>query len=245
MQLHTCKDTCSLILHCIIQQRCSLVTSATLSKNTHFYNASRSCLQSTSWGYLYRGAEEEIAALSSIRTQNWVTHTTSLSLLLLPSVLVPLLCYSFMSLQPGLPSFSRSCLLLFTPLCHCCSVSSAPFPSICSSFSPLLSGCVYLTLLLFRGFMPFTWEPLNPSLRALSSRCAYLTVMWAFVLRVEVNGPGGGARRPQSANRQLSSQMLLSVCSFPPSLRLPYCVGSIMTPLSVSSCEPVYPCKQR
>lgn len=69
-----------------------------------------------------------------------------------------------MSLQPGLPSFSRSCLLLFTPLCHCCSVSSAPFPSICSSFSPLWLCLSYpLVVPWIHAFHVGTFESISQS----------------------------------------------------------------------------------
>lgn len=85
---------------------------------------------------------------SGHRTESHIPH---LSLFLLPcfvsvshKTLAPLLCYSFTSLQPGLPSLWRSRLLLFPPLCHCCSVSFTPFPflcaeSICSSLDSLSS----------------------------------------------------------------------------------------------------------
>lgn len=124
---------------------------------------------------------------SGHRTESHIPHlslpVSLLCCLFLPQKLAPLLCYSFTSLQPILPSLRRSCLLLFPPLCHGCLVSFTLLPflcveSICSSLvslsfslSPFLSGCVffYLTLLFFCGFMPFTWEPFYPSLRALSS----------------------------------------------------------------------------
>lgn len=57
------------------------------------------------------------------------------------------------------------------PLCRVhLLLSCLPFLSS-SPLSPFLSGCVffYLTLLFCRGFMPFTWEPFYPFLRALSS----------------------------------------------------------------------------
>ena len=142
-----------------------------------------------------------------------------------------------------------------SPLCGVHLVlSGLPLPLLLTpSSSPLLSGCFcfvfflsYLALLLFRGFMPFTWEPFYPSLRAL--RSAVPTYSCLSVCAVSGSEwTGGGARRQEWANSQLSSQMLLSVL---PVLFLVPLSSSLSASLhhdlpSVSPCKPLYPCKQR
>lgn len=192
-------------------------------------------LTSLSLWWCWEKADREAAVLSSIRTQNWVTHTTSLSscfplcCLRLPQTLAPLLCYSFTSLQPILPSLWRWCLLLFPPLCHCCSVSFTPSPllcaeSICSSLVSLPSPpppFFLSSLVVSSSISPSSSSPVDSCLSR-GNLYIHPSELWAPLCLPSclsvcaVSGSewtGGGARRQEWANRQLSSQMLLSVLS--------------------------------
>lgn len=202
---------------------------------------------------------------SSIRTQNWVTRTTSfssycpLSCLLLPQVLTPLLCSSSLLLLHVASSHSsipHVCFLSPTsPLC----VTAARWAShrFLSRAHLLLSRS---TLFLF--FPPSGWcFPLS---------CPPL-LLWIYAFHVgtslfchlhaplclpsclcgcAVSGSrrtGEGARRQEWANRQLSSQMLLSALPalFPFPLSRFFSASLRHDLLSPLPCKPLYPCKQK
>lgn len=152
-----------------VSQISSVLTSAARSKHRHLCAAFKALLISHFGSlYLYGDAARRLLMRllyylpSGHRTESHIPHLSLPVSLCVFSHKCPLprLCYSFTLLPPILPSLWHSCLLLFPPPCHCCSVSFAPFPflcaeSICSSLVSLSSPAhLFLSLSLSLALSP-------------------------------------------------------------------------------------------